>query len=79
MKASIGEVDQFLAFEKRFVERFRDTPVLRAKRTGLIRNACIVAANNRAADLLSILRDLSRKPDPIIRDHAEWAIEQIQR
>ena len=47
-------------------KRFRGTPILRAKRMGLIRNACVVAANQKFTDAVPQLKNLSEMdPDPV--------------
>lgn len=63
--------------DEQFVEKFAGSPLMRAKRIGLIRNACIVAANNNATKLLPKLKLLSTDPDPIISEHALWAYNQL--
>lgn len=65
--------------EEAFRERFRATPLWRPKRSGMVRNAAIVAGNTRCADAVPLLTELLRDPDDVIRDAARWAIEQITR
>ena len=65
--------------EAGFRERFAGTPVLRAKRSGLLRNVAIALGNSGASTSLPILGKAARDPDPLIREHAEWAITQLQR
>lgn len=61
--------------EDSFRKRFGGTPLLRAKRSGLVRNACIVAGNQKFDEALPLLDELVKcDPDPIVRDHAGWAI-----
>ena len=63
--------------DEEFTRRFAGSPLMRAKRTGLVRNACIVAANNRATELLPILRRLSADRDPVVAEHAAWAVARL--
>ena len=64
--------------EEDFKKRFQGTPVLRAKRAGLVRNACVVAANQKLEEAVPSLRELSLSdPDPVVSSHASWALEQI--
>ncbi len=60
-----------------FRERFRGTPLLRAKRAGLVRNACVVARNIGAVGELKPLLEECREKDesPMVREHAAWALE----
>ena len=60
-----------------FRDRFRDTPLWRTKRSGLLRNAAIVLGNQHAAFAVPALRRASRDADPLIREHAVWALSQI--
>ncbi len=54
------------------------TPLSRPGWQGIVRNACIVAGHSRDLDLLPQLRHLSNHPDTVIRDAANWGIEQIE-
>jgi epoxyqueuosine reductase len=57
--------------------RFAGSPLLRAGRRGLVRNACVVAANNGARELLPVLQRLARDPDPVVAEHAAWAVKRL--
>ncbi len=60
-----------------FRERFRHSPVKRAKRRGLLRNVCVALGNlgDRAAvpALIGALHD----HEPLVRGHAAWALGQL--
>jgi epoxyqueuosine reductase len=73
------ELKEILEMEtdEQFLQKFAGSPVMRAKRTGLIRNACIVAANNKCTDLIPQLKKLSEDTDPIIAEHAQWALTEL--
>lgn len=61
-----------------FKGRFSGTPLLRAKRAGILRNACVVAGNLRAGDLIGPLEEcLNHDPDPLVRGHAAWALGRL--
>jgi epoxyqueuosine reductase len=60
-----------------FKQRFHGTPILRAKRRGLLRNVCVALGNIADASALPALDRAGRDPDPLIAEHARWAIEQI--
>ena len=60
-----------------FRARFRGTPVLRAKRRGLVRNACVAAGNAGDPALVSALVPLLDDAEPLIRGHAAWALGRI--
>lgn len=59
-------------------EQLRDSPLKRAKRGGLLRNAAVAAANQGDADsvpaLLELLRDQSVE---LAHSHAVWALGQL--
>jgi epoxyqueuosine reductase len=61
-----------------FKKRFGGTPLLRPKRAGLVRNACVLAATTGSTDrLLPELEDcLFHDPEPVVRGHAAWALGQ---
>ena len=64
--------------EEAFRSRFRGTPVLRAKRVGLQRNACVALGNlgdPAAIPALSLV--LTTNPEPLVRGHAAWALGEI--
>jgi len=68
-----------------FAQRFRGSPIKRAKREGYLRNAAVALGNllaqnpaheqrNRATQ---VLRDAAKfDPSPLIRTHAAWALER---
>ena len=58
---------------ERFAEVFRRTAVKRLKLVGLLRNACIVAANAGAGECTDALIALASHPSPVVRAHAVWA------
>jgi len=70
--------------EEEFREIFRRSPVKRAKRRGLIRNACVALGNSalRAGDprykeICDRLADLAAADDAIIAEHARWALDRL--
>jgi epoxyqueuosine reductase len=63
--------------EAGFRARFRRTPVLRAKRRGLVRNACVAAGNAGDTALVPALVNLLADAEPLIRGHAAWALGRI--
>ncbi|MCX6032235.1 MAG: tRNA epoxyqueuosine(34) reductase QueG [Chloroflexi bacterium] len=60
-----------------FRARFRGTPVVRAKRRGLVRNACVAAGNSGDPTLVPLLTTLLTDPEPLVRGHAAWALGRI--
>jgi epoxyqueuosine reductase len=64
--------------EAGFKSRFAGTPILRTKRRGLLRNICVALGNTSDASALPHLRKAAGGSDPLIAEHARWAIERIQ-
>jgi epoxyqueuosine reductase len=70
---------EFLSWdERKFRDFFRGTPMLRIKRRGFLRNVCVVLGNIGEAAALPALKRALADPEPLVREHAAWAIEQIQ-
>lgn len=63
--------------EAEFRDRFRGTPLWRTGRSRLLRNAAIVAGNQRAIAAQEILQVLTRDPDPLVGEAASWALAKI--
>jgi epoxyqueuosine reductase len=64
--------------EAGFKSRFAGTPILRAKRRGLLRNVCVALGNVGDASALPALEKATHDPEPLIAEHAQWAIERIK-
>jgi epoxyqueuosine reductase len=64
--------------EAGFKSRFAGTPILRAKRRGLLRNVCVALGNIGDDTALPALHRAAEDSEPLIAEHARWAIEQIQ-
>ncbi|MDZ7792268.1 MAG: tRNA epoxyqueuosine(34) reductase QueG [Spirochaetia bacterium] len=60
------------------VELYAGSPLMRLGLEQLLRNAAIVAANTGAAQLLTELQELSRHSNPMIAEHAAWALEKLR-
>ncbi len=63
--------------EEEFRSRFRGTAILRAKRVGLQRNACVALGNLNAADAVPALCRVLTKGEALVRGHAAWALGRI--
>ena len=61
-----------------FKRRFAKSPILRVKRRGLLRNVCVVLGNIGTEDDLPALRRAEQHDEPLVREHAAWAIRQIE-
>lgn len=63
--------------EQEFAERFRGSAINRAKWRGLVRNALIVAGNTRDPALRPSIERFLNHDDPILRETAAWALQQL--
>jgi epoxyqueuosine reductase len=71
---------EFLSLDDdHFKRRFANTPMLRTKRRGFLRNVCVALGNMRARSALPALERAMSDPEPLIAEHARWAIDQITK
>jgi len=61
-----------------FKQRFAGTPILRTKRRGLLRNVCVALGNMGTRAALPPLARAAHDAEPLIAEHAQWAIGQIE-
>ncbi len=64
--------------EDGFRQRYKGTPIKRAKRRGLLRNAAVALGNSGKKEALPVLRQAAEDHEPLVREHAEWAIGVIE-
>ena len=76
---AIDPVELLGLSEEEFRQRFRGTALTRSKRSGLLRNAAIVLGNQGDEAALPALRRALEDADPLVREAAGWAIEQIDQ
>jgi len=63
--------------DEAFAVRFRGRSIMRAKRDGLLRNACIALGNvGTEGDLPALVAALS-DPSPLVRGHAAWGVARL--
>ena len=80
-RAGEGEMDliELLQLDEAgFQSRFAGTPILRTKRRGLLRNVCVALGNVGDKFALPALEKAGRDSEPLIAEHARWAIMQIE-
>ena len=63
--------------EEEFRRRFRNTPILRAKRVGLQRNACVALGNLGDTSAAPSLGRALLEGEPLVRGHAAWALGRL--
>ncbi len=64
--------------DKNFKSRFAGSPILRTKRRGLLRNVCVALGNIGDDSALPHLQRATADAEPLIAEHARWAIGQIE-
>jgi epoxyqueuosine reductase len=67
-------VDLAQLSEEKFKQRFAGTPILRAKRRGLLRNVAVALGNWGSIEAREALKMLADDPDPLIAEHARWSL-----
>lgn len=90
--AEISREATFLAREKVFSHRLRDfleldddgfrklfakSPIKRIKRARFLRNVCVALGNTGSCEDLPALERAAEEEDPLISEHAAWAIRRI--
>jgi epoxyqueuosine reductase len=61
-----------------FSQIFRHSPIKRAKRVGLLRNAAIALGNSQSPEAVTVLGVvMENEIEPVIRSHAAWALGRI--
>jgi len=60
-----------------FRNRFKDSPVLRAKRRGFVRNVAVALGNSNDAQAISPLMRQLEDDDELVRGHVAWALGEL--
>jgi len=63
--------------EEAFRDRFRGSPVKRAKRRGLLRSVAVALGNAGDASSRPLLERLENDEDPVVREHAAWGRRRL--
>jgi len=65
--------------DEAFREKFKNSPVKRTKRRGLLRNVCVALGNlGDPAAIPALTHAAETDPEPLVREHALWAIARIK-
>jgi epoxyqueuosine reductase len=76
---SAPELIELLSLDEAgFKAKFAGTPLYRTKRRGVLRNVCVALGNIGDAQCLPALNKAAQDPEPLIAEHAEWAIKRVQ-
>ncbi len=57
---------------------FRNSPIKRIKRRGFLRNVCVALGNVGSVSDIPTLERAAADPEPLIAEHAAWAIQRIR-
>jgi epoxyqueuosine reductase len=60
-----------------FRERFRGSPIQRAKRRGFLRNVAVALGNIGSSEAVPALIDALADEEPLVRGHVAWALGEI--
>ncbi|HEY7221333.1 MAG TPA: tRNA epoxyqueuosine(34) reductase QueG [Candidatus Binatia bacterium] len=63
--------------ENEFRQRFRGSPILRAKRRGFLRNVAVALGNLKSFAAVPALIRALEDAESLVRGHAAWALSQI--
>ena len=62
---------------KAFLRRYRDSPLSRPRRNGMLRNVCVALGNWGSDEARPLLDRAARDHSPLVREHAEWALARL--
>jgi epoxyqueuosine reductase len=71
MLAGIGEAE--------FQSLFRGSPVTRARYSGYLRNVAVAMGNSALPEFRAPLERLAASGDPVVEEHALWALARLDR
>lgn len=75
--SSLDLIPLLMLTPETFNHQFKHSPVQRAKRRGLLRNVAVALGNTGDGSALDALEKACEDNEPLIREHATWAKEQI--
>lgn len=76
--AAMALADYLALDDERFRALFHKSPIKRIKRRGLLRNVCVALGNTGTLRDLPALERAANDPEPLIAEHARWAIQRIR-
>jgi epoxyqueuosine reductase len=68
-----------LLTDEEFRSLFRNSPIKRIKRHRFVRNICVALGNVGTEDDVPVLTRLASDSEPLIAEHATWALSAIRR
>ncbi|MEA3188797.1 MAG: epoxyqueuosine reductase [Chthoniobacter sp.] len=76
--AGMSLADYLALTDEQFRTLFRHSPIKRIKRRGFLRNVCVALGNVGTPRDLPSLEHAANDPEPLIAEHAQWALERIR-
>jgi epoxyqueuosine reductase len=71
--------DELSLTPQAFNGRFKHSPIKRTKRRGYLRNVAVALGNTSDIHALPVLQNVLNDEEPMIREHAQWAIDQLKK
>jgi len=72
-------IDLFAWTEKEFNDRLAGNPIRRIGHARWLRNIAVALGNGSpAVDASNALKSRTEHPDPVVREHVAWALQQLQ-
>jgi epoxyqueuosine reductase len=69
--------DELTVSTQDFNQRFKGSPIQRAKRRGYLRNVAVALGNTGNMLALPVLQNALTNLEPMVQEHAQWAIDKI--
>jgi len=69
--------DELTISTQEFNQRFKQSPIKRTKRRGYLRNVAVALGNTGNRLALPVLQNALKDEEPMVREHARWAINKI--
>ena len=79
LRALPSLTDELSISTHEFNQRFKRSPVKRARRRGYLRNVAVALGNTGDMHALPVLQNALNDEEPMIREHAKWAIDKINQ
>ena len=73
-----GVIELMAMHQAEFSRRFKNSPVKRTKRRGLLRNVAVALGNWGSPEAVPVLAAALGDEEPLIRGHAAWALGRIR-
>ena len=72
-------IEELSISTQEFNQRFKQSPIKRAKRRGYLRNVAVALGNTGDMLALPVLQNALNDEEPMVREHAGWAIDKINK